>query len=147
MLITGFLFPLPKAIFPLIDVFFGAAGSSWVVMKEGGISISIDVHDYQPIGVLGHTTNNSLLRSAEEPPIDLCKLLNEVLFDNMYQRTEPLAIANLDYTPHFEFLSSSVQEKVYYDVFKIKNYTLHSNLMKFFISFLGPYKYIDFRKK
>lgn len=147
LLISGFLFPLPKAVFPLVDVFFGASGSSRVVMHEGCISISIDVSDYQPIGVLGQTTNNTLSRSIEEPPLDLTILLDEVLYKKKYKRVEAITMPTPDYTPHFEFLSSSNQEMVYYDVFEIQNSSLSSKLMKAFISLFGPYRYLDIRKK
>lgn len=146
LLISGFLFPLPKAVFPLIDVFIGTAGSANVAMREGCISISIDAVDCLPIGILGQTTNNSLSRSAGELPLDLCVLLDEVLFKKKYNRTEATPIPCPDYTSHFEFIYSSKQEKAYYDVFKIKNRTLHSKLMKAFISIFGSYKYINLRR-
>lgn len=147
LLISGFLFPLPKAVFQLIDVFFGTAGSANVARREGCISISIDAVDCQPIGVLGQTTNNSLSRSNDEPPLDLCELLEDVFYKKKYKRIEAVPVLIPDYTSHFEFLSSSNQEKVYYDIFKIKNSSLHTQLMKVFISIFGPYRYLDFRKK
>ena len=144
--ITGFLFPLPKAIFQLIDVFFGTAGSASVARREGCISISIDAIDCQPIGILGQTTNNTLSRSSDEPPLDLCELLDDVLYKKKYKRIEAIPVPTLNYTPHFDFLSSSEQEKEYYDVFKIYS-TLHCLLMKAYISIFGPYKYVEFRNK
>ena len=147
LLISGFLFPLPKAVFQLIDVFFGTAGSANVARREGCISISIDAIDCQPIGVLGQTTNNSLSRSNDESPLDLCELLEDVFYKKKYKRIEAVPVLIPDYTSHFELLSSSNQEKVYYDIFKIKNSSLHTQLMKVFISILGPYRYLDFRKK
>ena len=147
LLISGFLFPLPKEIFTMVDVFFGTAGSSRVAMQEGCISISIDSIDCQPIGVLGQTTNNSLSRSVDEPPLDLCELLDDVIYKKKYQRRGAIPVEIPDYTSHFEFLSCSEQEKKYYDVFEIKNSSLRSKLMKSFISFFGPYRYWDFRKK
>ena len=148
LLISGFLFPLPRAVFSLINVFFGSAGSSRVAMHEGCISISIDATDYKPIGILGQTTNNTLSRSIDEPPLDLCVLLDEIFYKKKYKRVEAFPVApNLDYTSHFEFLSTSEQEKVYYDILKIKNSSLQAQFMKFFISFIGPYRYWDFRRK
>ncbi len=147
LLITGFLFPLPAAIFSMVDVFIGTAGSANVAMRQGNITISIDASDYRPIGILGQTTNNSIMRSEEEPPLDLCALLDDVLYKKKYQRREAAPVPRPDYTSHFEFISRSEQNKAYYDVFKIKNSRLNSKVMKILISIFGPYKYIDFRTK
>ena len=116
-------------------------------MNEGCISISVDTNDCQPIGILGYTTNNTILRSVEEPPLDLCELLDDVIYKKKYQRIEPIPVAAPDYTSHFEFLSCSKQTREFYNVFNIKNSTLQSKLKRTFISFFGPYNYFDFRSK
>ena len=118
----------------------------FIIVAVAGIGVVIGINICQPIGILGQTTNNTLSRSSDEPPLDLCELLDDVLYKKKYKRIEAIPVPTLNYTPHFDFLSSSEQEKEYYDVFKIYS-TLHCLLMTAYISIFGPYKYVEFRNK
>lgn len=115
LIITGLMFPIPTKLFDLFDVFLTSAGSAWVCMKSGIPTISIDGKDFKPIGILGRTTNHSLFRGMNEPPLNLQTLLRDILQEKKFEKCKPLfEESKLDFSIHERFLSNMLKEKVYY---------------------------------
>lgn len=90
--ITGYMYPVSRSLINKCDVFVSSAGSAYVTYEEGIPTISIDGKDYEPIGVMGYTTNNCLFRE-NEPIVLLDELLKEVLFDKKYIKTHSVSIS------------------------------------------------------
>ena len=78
--ITGFVYPVPKKLFPMINVFVSAAGSAWMSYYEKRPTVSIDVDTYKAIGVLGYSTNNTLKALNDDNPIPVSEAIESVLF-------------------------------------------------------------------
>lgn len=135
--VTGFIYPIPLQLIQIPDVFISSAGSSIISANYNKITISIDSQDYNPIGVLGITTQNTIYRNSDEPIIKLDNLLGEVLMNNKYKQEEinlKVPIFNPDYSDHIEFLNKSADEIDYYDFnFNKTNY----KVMQFIINCLG----------
>jgi len=114
--ITGYLFPVPSKLLDICDVFFTSAGSAWVCKQSGIPTITYDGNDFHPIGILGRTTNNCLLRDKNEPILDLSNLLDKVLLEKSYVK-EPSTqeLNNPDFSSHDQFLFEMSREKNYFD--------------------------------
>lgn len=135
--VTGFIYPIPLQLIQIPDIFISSAGSSIISANYNKITISIDSQDYNPIGVLGITTQNTIYRGSDEPIIKLDDLLSDVLINNKYKQEEinlNVSIFNSDYSDHIEFLNKSADEIDYYDF----NFNKANNkLMQFIINSLG----------
>lgn len=122
VIMTGFLYPMPKKIFDKIDLFISSAGSAGVSYRQNRPTISVDSTDLKAIGVLGYTTKNSLNRKKEEPE-DIFKLAEKVLFTdylNEFNYKKSLHNPTLEgLKPHIDFLNSSSPEFTYYPIRKM----------------------------
>ena len=65
--ITGPIFPVPKAMLDRMDVFISCAGAARTSSDAGYITITMDSTDFEPIGILGYTTNDNVHRNPEKP--------------------------------------------------------------------------------
>lgn len=136
LFITGYLFPIPAKLLDICDAFFTSAGSSWVCMRSGIPTISYDANDFRPIGIMGRTTNSSLMRSEDEPVQDLTDLLDDILEKNRYPKEESTYEMNKpDFSSHDKFLEEMAENK---DYFTFENVQLNisekklSVLLRFF---------------
>lgn len=139
--ITGYMYPLSIKLLSMFDVFFTSAGSSWVCMRSGIPTITIDGRDYKPIGVLGRTTNHSLFRGEDEPPLDFSYLMDEILNNKTFERQEPRYELNRqDFTEHDVFLQSMSKVRKY---FSFEHYKLNVSEMRcsLFLRIIGPTVY------
>lgn len=114
--ITGLIYPIPLELVRYCDVFVSTAGSAWVSANLGIPTISCDVEDFLPIGVLKQTTNNTLYRSSNEPPLDMEYLLEDVLLQHKY------SIESCSFIPqkfvfddHLDALENTDHRVQYYD--------------------------------
>jgi len=117
LVMTGYIYPIPKKLITLADVFISVSGSAVISEKLGVPTISIDVNDFKPIGVLGFTTKNIIFRDRE-PVIPLGVLLDEVLISKYYKK-EIIDLSNCsipDFSSHMKFILESEQSKEYYDI-------------------------------
>lgn len=115
LLITGYMFPVSTRLLNAFDVFFTSAGSSWVCMRSGIPTISFDGNDFLPIGVLGRTTNHSLFRGENEPPLDFTSLMDEILIEGNFEHQEAHHELNKpDFSQHDSFLQRMSKEKKYF---------------------------------
>ncbi len=113
--ITGYLFPVPSQLLDICDAFFTSAGSSWVCMRSGVPTISYDGNDFRPIGILGRTTNSSLMRADNEPVQEFSSLLDDILEKGVYTKEKQTHEQNKpDFTEHDNFLSEMAKKKEYF---------------------------------
>ncbi len=106
---VGELSPIPEKLLRRMDVAIASAGSAALCKKFGIATITIDMKDFQPIGILGYNATSRIFRLKKEPPQPLSDLLDMILLKKevqtrfvlppQYGRTEE------DYTSHFEYLN------------------------------------------
>lgn len=116
----GYLFPVPENIIDSSDVAFACSNSVLVSANRGIPTISIDVHDLQPIGIYGRTTNNHLLRSSE-PVISISELLYQTLIKKIFNKEKKVIddeseLFNKVFGKQVEFISLSPKDGVSYNV-------------------------------
>ena len=121
--VTGAIFPVPKKLLDQMDVFVSSAGAAATSANLGYVTIVIDANDFEPIGVLGHTTNELVHRLPGTPHESTQKLLDDILLEHKYQKT---AVETDDgkaygaaFDKHMTFLRKSAAEKEYYPVQKV----------------------------
>lgn len=137
--ITGIIYPLPLKLLKLPDVFLSTSGSCKASADIGKPTISFDIHDGLPIGVLNWTTENFIERNDPFIP-DLFSLLNDVLVKKIYTDIEiPYDIEegkNISYRDHIDYIDNSSNLCDYFD---IKSATLSSkdNIKIFLIKRFG----------
>ena len=140
VIITGYMFPVPTELLDICNAFFTSAGSSWACMRSGIPTISYDANDHHPIGILGRTTQNSLMRAEDEPIQDFSELMDDILERNIYVR-EPkiLQIDKPDFSSHDKFISLMSSKKEY---FCFNNYNgtqmgIEENLLSYILRVIG----------
>lgn len=122
--VTGPIYPIPRRDIKKMDVFISTAGAANSTFNEGQLTISIDDTDLRPIGIMGHTTFNSLHRD-NEPIVALEVLLDEILMQKKYTSEDKHpAPAEENYTPRFdrqmEFIDRSDSSVKYYPIKRLK---------------------------
>ncbi len=141
LLITGYLFPISTRLLEMFDVFFSSAGSSWVCMRSGVPTITIDGNDFKPIGILGYTTKHSLFRDDKELPLDFNSLLHEILFTKSIVRKPAChEMNNPDFSSHDIFIDKMNREKRYFSFENAKT-TTQGKILSIMLSLFGPVKY------
>lgn len=141
MYITGFIYPIPLKLIQIPDVFISSAGACRVSSQQNKITISIDAHDYKPIGIVGITTKNVIFRDSE-PEVELSVLLKEILIDQKYLPTmikddKPLSV--VDYSEHLEFINKSDKKNEYFN-FEMAVSSMNK-YKKFILNLVGQKKY------
>lgn len=139
---TGYLYPVPTKLLELCDAFFTSAGSSWVCMRSGVPTITIDGNDFKPIGILDRTTEHTIFRGEEEPVQELAELMEEILTEKKYKKEIPCYREGLpEFLSHINALADSSKEMDYYDVESIipesKDFKLRWALL-----IIGPENYL-----
>lgn len=116
--ITGFIFPIPLSLIRKADVFLSSAGSASTTFRLGIPTISYDVRDWQPIGIMGKTTKHAMFRD-NEVKVKGSDLLQEILVEKKYNFVAvPFEKKELDYSSHLAFLSKSASNVEYFDFSK-----------------------------
>lgn len=116
-LITGYMFPIPKSLFPMINVFISSAGSARVSYRQQRPTISIDAETYKAIGIVGYNTENKLYSTENDQPCDIHIALEKVLYEKVVPKYEENAAPTLDtLEEHDKFLSLSSNDADYFDV-------------------------------
>lgn len=142
LVMVGYLYPVPTRLLELCDVLFTSAGSCWACMRSGVPTISIDGNDFSPIGILGRTTQNTLFRGDSEPRLDFSTLMDEILVKRKYIKEEPNYKSGLpDFQSHMDFLASSSQDKVYFDMDSLKVEGRSDRILKWALAIIGPKMY------
>lgn len=97
--ITGALFPIPLCDIKAMDVCISSAGAARTSTDAGILTISMDAMDFEPIGIVNCTTNDTIHR-GNSPVIPLSELLDCVLFEKKYDGV--LNENRIDYTSNFD---------------------------------------------
>ncbi len=119
--ITGAIFPVPLHLLQKMNVFVASAGSARTSYESGGVTISIDANDFEPIGIMGRDTMLTISRESNNVKYSLSKLLSEVLF-SPNKISQPLKSSqNIEevYLKHIEFISNTDKTQLYYDIRKL----------------------------
>lgn len=115
IIITGYMFPIPSKLLDICNAFFTSAGSVWVCMRSGIPTISYDANDFCPIGIIGRTTQNALMRADNEPEQDFSQLMDDILENIKYGKEPQIRQINKpDFSSHDEFLSLMSPKKEYF---------------------------------
>lgn len=75
--ITDYIYPIPRNMVKLMDVFISSSGSAVVSMRENIPTIVYDANKLKPIGILDYTLKNDLYSEGNYYLLD--KLLNDIL--------------------------------------------------------------------
>ena len=116
----GYIFPVPENIIDCSDVAFACSNSVLVSADRGIPTISIDIHDLQPLGIYGETTNSHLLRS-NEPIVSVYELIKQTLIEKRFikkpkDNNEDQELFDRVFSKQVEFLSLSPNDGVSYDI-------------------------------
>lgn len=125
LIITGFIYPIPRQLVQQVDVFISTAGSALVSVDEKVPTISVDTYTGAPIGILNYTTKENMY--ATDNSIYLSDLLKEVLFNDYCNTHDDLGMsfANDDNVFADEVIkqlnfAKQCSDKEYYDVFSLQ---------------------------
>lgn len=143
LIITGFMYPIPRKLFSLVDIFVSGAGSARVSAAEGVLTMTVDVNTGKPIGLLGYDTNNSIYGDKEQTK-SIAQMLQDVLIEKeMHKKKIPMKYEQTipdfrqRYAEHMDFIERSEQEKEYYPVDKIKLVDKRGSIKKLLFKTLG----------
>ncbi len=135
LLVTGAIFPVPKRLIEKMDVFLSSAGAAKSSADLGIPTIVIDANDFEPIGVVHHTTEDLVHRNPSLPHKTTVSLLDEILFEKKYPRQAPRI---QDQGPemekifgeHMAYFSRAVPESAYYPIWKVAPHPLRLLYLK-----------------
>lgn len=125
VIMTGRLFPIPKVLFKLVDIFIGVAGAAGVSANEGVLTLTVDVSNHKPIGLLGYDTFDTLYTNYDRD-ISISEALEKILIKEQIQRKEDIKINykivdfRKEYLNHLDFIYASDEKKYYYEINGIK---------------------------
>ena len=125
----GYTFPVPNNLIKACDVAIATSNAVLVSADLGVPTISIDMNDYQAIGVFGYDTDQTLMRK-DEKPISVSTLLEDIANAGKYPKGIHAKDNNREMDEEFEreirFLERSANNKGYYDIM-----SLYSPLYRF----------------
>lgn len=113
---TGMIFPISVEMVQQMDVCISTAGSCRVSRNCGIPTVPLDGNDSKAIGVFGKTTEKSLFRSPNEPPIEIEDILEEILIEGKYKKENYVELVDVDFEGHWDFIQKMSKEKGYYDI-------------------------------
>lgn len=124
LVMTGRLFPIPKKLFQMMDIFIGVAGAAGVSANENVLTLTVDVNSHKPIGLLGYDTRDSIY-SQHATDISISAALERILIIEQMQNEEieidyKIVDFRKEYLNHLDFIYSSNQEKIFYEINGIK---------------------------
>lgn len=133
---------VPIQIFSKSDVVIGAAGCAWLSSNNGGKTISMDVNNNQPLGLLQYTTLDSNTWSGNyENNKSLFEWLQTLLIDETKFERMELSNELPDYDYQMQFVTQP--DGNYFDSTKmIEEKTAHDKLW-IAMSRMGLFKLVD----
>lgn len=122
--VTGAIFPVPRKALDKMDVFVSSAGAAATSANLGYTTIVIDANDFEPIGVLGYTTNELVHRIPGIPHESTQELLEQVLIEKKYPAKVDMVVNDeteyeAAFKKHMQYLSGSTDKKTYYPIKKV----------------------------
>ncbi|MDB9913108.1 glycosyltransferase family 4 protein [Flavobacteriaceae bacterium] len=138
---TGYIYPIPKELVVVPQVYLSTAGSCYVSNSFGIPTIPIDYNDHKPIGVLNKTTKNVIYRDME-PQVELKILLNDILIKGLYRSEELIESeeSQINFSEHLKFVLYSKSSKFYFDI-NSSYFSLIDWVEKLALIFLGDNLY------
>lgn len=139
ILITGYIFPIPKKLFPKIDVFASCSGSAIVSYGEKRPTILIDPQKAKVVGIPGYDIKHILDATETIGLYPLSAALQKVLDDKVkieYEDLKPLESVEHFLQIHDNFVANSTIKKQYFDVLRQKN-SKQEDIFKFFNVIFG----------
>ena len=149
----GKLYPIPRQLFRLMDIFIGSAGSARVSLDEGVLTLAIDSLLHKPIGLLGIDTLNTLYSDYHKYD-SISVALEDILIKrhfhehyssddfSMYKRKT----FRDEYNHHLNFINSSSKHPAYY-IIPNKSIGLRMRFIKLQIFAFGITASDNFLKK
>ena len=127
--ITGPIFPVPRHLLKKMDVFVSSAGAARTSADEGLITVAIDANDYEPIGIVGYTTDEIVHRAPDAPHKTTVELLEDILIKKVYEgKNAEIRVSDPDYMvvfkDHMNYIEQSADDLEYYDVRKLRPHVL-----------------------
>ena len=127
--ITGPIFPVPRHLLEMMDVFVSSAGAARTSADEGFITIAIDANDYEPIGVVGYTTDDIVHRAPGAAHESTAELLKKILIDKVFdEKKAAISVSNPDYMvvfkDHMKYLEQSAEYVEYYNIKQLRPHFL-----------------------
>lgn len=127
LVITGFLYPIPRNLLKGLDVCISSAASAKVSANEGVPTVYVNALTGKPVGIMNYTLpiNDDQLSRYSENYINMNQTLDDILFNDYCKKNNPLSPTCItDYSSlikeeinnQLDFISSSIQEKKYYDI-------------------------------
>lgn len=139
MRLLGEKFPVPKVLFDRADVCLASAGCAAMAKEAGALCISIDGNDFDAIGIVGVTTNNTLFRT-QEVRMEICELVEQVLIEKRYRRSDVCVSGlSLDYTRHKEIMEMAYTKEYFH--FELARCSRYERVMRLLVRFLGATGY------
>ena len=139
--ITGFMYPVPLKVLHKMDLAIGCAGSTLTTFYSGVPTISVDVSDFQPIGIMGLTTTNTHYRMNGEKIVPLEELIADVLIHRVVEpkeQTPDYRHVWEEFANHMEKLHQVNTLKKYYDVSRVINVYGKYKLRMFLSQIISP---------
>jgi len=140
LLMMGYVYPIPESFLRQTDVAVAVSGSASVLWSYGVKTITMDVSDNQPIGVLGYTTKNNLNRDGETVcslDIWLERIVNKNYLSDYIFEPKKMTDASKWFEKHMEFAEKSCREKEYYNMYGVRTRTFKKRLKKILICIFG----------
>ncbi|MCR4900451.1 MAG: hypothetical protein K5907_06520 [Treponema sp.] len=119
--ITGPIFPVPLHLIQKMDVFIASAGGARTSYEAGGITITIDANDYEPIGIMGVDTKMTIKRDEKIKILSLKELLTKILFSDKKFTKPPIVLEDIEreFVKHLDYLKGMNKRLLYYNTRKL----------------------------
>ena len=136
--ITGLIYPIPVELVQIADVYLSTSGSARISANLGITTISYDVHDFKPIGILGVTTNDVLTRKNGTQSLNTIDLLEDILFKGKYRmKRQPFVETVFTYEKHISAVKACEKDKIYYTAITSAPLDFKEVINKFLCCLLG----------
>lgn len=147
--ITDYIYPIPRNLIKINDLFISTSGSAVASMREGVPTVVIDANSNIPVGVLDYTITNDMYGENE---YSLDELLDDILFHDFCKTHQKLGLEHgfekFDYMSEvmtqLDYICKS--KLSYYDISKIVPNNKYYFIMSLFCRIIGA-KGIDFLRK
>lgn len=124
VVITGYLYPIPRRLLGRIDVCIANSGSAHMAYSEDVPTVVVDQASNKAIGVLGYDTVSMLVPTGDTMH-SIRYYIEEILYGNFLSKHEYTPCEKISeseihrqYDKHFDFLDQSASSKEYFDLTK-----------------------------
>lgn len=122
VLVTGYMFPIPRRLVESIDIFASCAGSVRATYAEKAKTVSIDGDTGLAIGIMGYDTMHTLRSGKEDHPYPINVALEKALFEDIeiiYDDSKRISMDVFE-KEHDTLMEKADKEKEYYPIDKDK---------------------------